>query len=396
LSPFWRGALAASGFIVGLAIVGLLAVIAYAMLSSDDSDSGAEVGRLTQTATPRPSPTARPTATPTPPATTPPTATPEPTPEVTPEPTQEPPPPAPVVQEPVVPVVEEQPPPAQEEPPPQPPTVAASCPDVIPGTYVGSVVIDGVVAPAGTLVVARVGDKDWATTQVSNGTYVFDVPEVEYQYAGCFAGGIVSFLVDGRFANESIEWRSGLHDLDLTVGAIAAPSPTQSTSAIACQAWMDAGAPADDTEGFLACTAWAAEVCNAWLLDPSVVGGAEACALVEMLAGSTQPVGQGSPDLARCINWLAGFSSLEITGRSACRSAESEAEMAGNWDLGRCIKWLAGFSSLEITGRSACRQAADDAAMQRNYDLHDCLRWLAGLSSLEVTGRSGCRQVASY
>ena len=115
MSPFWRGIVTAGAFTVGVAIVALLGVIAYALLTSDGSGPDAEVARITQTATASPTATATPRPTPIP---APPTATPE----ATPQPTQEPTPPPAVVQEPAPIPVEQQPPPTQEPPPPPPPT----------------------------------------------------------------------------------------------------------------------------------------------------------------------------------------------------------------------------------------------------------------------------------
>jgi hypothetical protein len=117
MSPTWQRILIAGGGAIGVAIIGLLAVIAYALLSGDGGGPDAEVARITQTATASPTASATPRPTPSP---APPTATPEPTPEATPEPPQEPPPPPPVVQEPAPIPVEQQPPPTQEPPPPTP------------------------------------------------------------------------------------------------------------------------------------------------------------------------------------------------------------------------------------------------------------------------------------
>ena len=112
MSSTWHRVVIAGGLALGVAIVGL-AVIAYALLSGDDNGHGAEVARITQTATASPTTTMTPRPTPTPRA-----ATPEPTPQATPQQTQEPAPIQPIVQQPVPPSVEEQAPPPQEEPPP--------------------------------------------------------------------------------------------------------------------------------------------------------------------------------------------------------------------------------------------------------------------------------------
>jgi hypothetical protein len=119
MSLTWRRILTAGGFAIGVAIIGLLAVIAYALLSRDGDGPDAEVARIAQTVTASPTATATPRPTPTP---TLPAPTPQPTPEATPEPTQEPPPPPPVVQEPAPIPVEQQPPPTQEPLSAPPPT----------------------------------------------------------------------------------------------------------------------------------------------------------------------------------------------------------------------------------------------------------------------------------
>jgi len=74
IRPWWLWGLG----IIGVAVVGLLAVIAFALLSDDEGTSG-QVARMGETVTPGPSPTA--TATPrVTPSPTPPAATPEPSP----------------------------------------------------------------------------------------------------------------------------------------------------------------------------------------------------------------------------------------------------------------------------------------------------------------------------
>jgi len=96
MSPLWRRILISGGFAIGVAIVALLAVIAFALVSEDNGGHGAEVARVTATATASPAATATPRPTPTP----------APTPQPTPEPTEEPPPPT-----------QEEPPPPTPEPP---------------------------------------------------------------------------------------------------------------------------------------------------------------------------------------------------------------------------------------------------------------------------------------
>ena len=133
MTPFTQRILIVGGFGIGVGILALLFVIAYALLRGNDGGSELETAQITATASASPTTTATPLATP---SSVPATATPERTPEVTPEPTEQPPPPTPVVQQPVLPPVEEQPPP-QEEPPqptkePPPPTPEPTPPPPTP------------------------------------------------------------------------------------------------------------------------------------------------------------------------------------------------------------------------------------------------------------------------
>jgi len=124
----WRRMLIVGGFMIGIAIVALLAVIAYALLSEE---SGGPAGQVAQpTATPTPVVTRTPVATLTPTLPPPaPTATPEPTPS-----------PEPAVEEQAPPPVEPQPPPQEvqppppTEPPPPPPTEEPATPTPPPPT----------------------------------------------------------------------------------------------------------------------------------------------------------------------------------------------------------------------------------------------------------------------
>ena len=107
-----------------------------------------------------------------------------------------------------------------------------SCPDVVPGTYNGTVTIDGNLAPDGTTVTARVGEQEWSTVVRPDGTYVVDVPSVIRRQPPCFTGGMVSFRVDGRDASETAVWGPGLHDLDLTVHSSGTPTPSPAPSKV--------------------------------------------------------------------------------------------------------------------------------------------------------------------
>ena len=94
-----------------------------------------------------------------------------------------------------------------------------TCAPVIPGTYNGTVTVNGVPAPDGTTVTASIGGVAWATDTTSGGRYVFDVPATLPTTEPCFSGGEVSFTCDSAAATETATWNSGLHDLNLTCGA---------------------------------------------------------------------------------------------------------------------------------------------------------------------------------
>ncbi len=101
MSRRWQRVLILSGLVIGVAIVALLAIIAYVLLSGDGGGADTEVAHVTPTAVGSPTATPTPRATPSP---TPPPPTPSPEPEQ----------PTPVV----IIVREEAPPPTLEQPPP--------------------------------------------------------------------------------------------------------------------------------------------------------------------------------------------------------------------------------------------------------------------------------------
>src|SRR4030042_5150023 len=51
-----------------------------------------------------------------------------------------------------------------------------TCAPVIPGTYNGTVTVNGVPAPDGTTITATIGGVAWATDTTSGGRTLFDVP----------------------------------------------------------------------------------------------------------------------------------------------------------------------------------------------------------------------------
>jgi hypothetical protein len=110
-----------------------------------------------------------------------------------------------------------------------------TCAPVIPGTYNGTVTVNGAPAPDGTTVTASIGGVTWATDTTSGGRYVFDVPATLPTTEPCFSGGDIAFACDGAAAAETATWNSGLHDLNLTCGAAATatvPVPPPATETV--------------------------------------------------------------------------------------------------------------------------------------------------------------------
>ena len=108
---------------------------------------------------------------------------------------------------------------------PATPTPAEVCAPVFPGTYHGSVRLDGVPAPSGTVIKALIGDTEWASTAVAGGLYALDIPETLPMYPPCFEGGTITFAVEGYVCSPSPDWASGLHGVDVSCEVAAAPTP---------------------------------------------------------------------------------------------------------------------------------------------------------------------------
>jgi hypothetical protein len=105
-------------------------------------------------------------------------------------------------------------------------TVAGEgCAPVIPGTYNGLVRLNGVPAPAGYEVTATIDGTEWGSTIVSGGRYALDVPQKLPASEPCFAGGTITFAIDGGTCEPTEEWASGLHDVDLSCAPAATPPP---------------------------------------------------------------------------------------------------------------------------------------------------------------------------
>jgi len=92
---------------------------------------------------------------------------------------------------------------------------AEFCGPVFPGTYNGTVTIDGAPAPNGTTVTALLHGIQWGSAVVAGGRYALDVPERMPATAPCFEGGTLTFQVDEASCEESPKWNAGPRELDL-------------------------------------------------------------------------------------------------------------------------------------------------------------------------------------
>lgn len=109
----------------------------------------------------------------------------------------------------------------------------AQSPPNPPARFVGSVMVDGAPAPAGTTVEVRIGSATCGVTTVfmsgSEARYVVDSPAVDPATApNCGTeASTVSFYVGGRLATQTAPWRNWeLNQVNLTVVAAATTTPT--------------------------------------------------------------------------------------------------------------------------------------------------------------------------
>jgi hypothetical protein len=100
----------------------------------------------------------------------------------------------------------------------------AESPPNPPARFAGTVTIDGVKAPVGTVIEARIGNTSCGTTstfdQGGNANYVLDVPALDPGATpNCGTeNAAVSFIVGGRLAQETGSWKNyQLNVLNLTV-----------------------------------------------------------------------------------------------------------------------------------------------------------------------------------
>ena len=114
------------------------------------------------------------------------------------------------------------------------PPVEDICPPVIPGTYNGLVRLNGVPAPSGYEVIAKVGGAEWGSAVISGGRYAMDIPGHLVAAPPCFEAGALTFEINGATCTmtpATDAWASGLHDVDLSCAAAATATATATPAA---------------------------------------------------------------------------------------------------------------------------------------------------------------------
>ncbi|UCH87791.1 MAG: thrombospondin type 3 repeat-containing protein [Dehalococcoidia bacterium] len=125
-------------------------------------------------------------------------------------------------------IVETPTPEVVETPEATPTEVPETCAPIFPGTYHGSLRLDGVPAPSGTAIAALVDGIEWASGLAAGGLYVLDIPETLPATPPCFVGGTITFAVEGYVCSPSPDWASGLQAVDVSceMAPITTPEPT--------------------------------------------------------------------------------------------------------------------------------------------------------------------------
>jgi len=118
--------------------------------------------------------------------------------------------------------------------------ITGFCPPVFPGTYTGSVTIDGSPAPNGTVISATVEGIVWSSDATSGGNYAMTIPESMPVTPPCFEGGWITFYADGLVCAPAVEFAPGLHqgvnlvcggasivrvDQGISIEALSVPAP---------------------------------------------------------------------------------------------------------------------------------------------------------------------------
>jgi len=114
--------------------------------------------------------------------------------------------------------------------------VAAQSPPTPPSRFGGTVKVDGVTPPAGTVIEARVGSASCGNTAVdSDGRYTVNVAAAAPANQGCGTDGAsVSYYIGGKKADQTGSWKNydfTSLNLTYTTPPTAAPSASPSASA---------------------------------------------------------------------------------------------------------------------------------------------------------------------
>lgn len=160
--------------------------------------------------------------------------------------------------------------------------VEAQAPPARPARFVGSVVINGAPAPAGTVVEARVGSASCGVTTVfsqgAESRYAMDVQALQPSGAlNCGTdGATVSFVVGGKAAQQTGTWRD--YDLNTVNLTVVDPTPTPSATPTGGTATATPRPPTTGggLEGAGSSNAWLLAVLGAGVLAFGVGGAAVA------------------------------------------------------------------------------------------------------------------------
>jgi len=116
--------------------------------------------------------------------------------------------------------------------------VAAQSPPTPPSRFGGTVKVDGVTPPTGTVIEARVGSASCGTASVDqDGRYTVNVVAAAPANQGCGTdGAAVSFYIAGKKADQTGSWKNfdfTALNLTYTTPPTPAPSPSGSATAVA-------------------------------------------------------------------------------------------------------------------------------------------------------------------
>lgn len=113
--------------------------------------------------------------------------------------------------------------------------VAAQSPPTPPSRFGGTVKVDGVTPPSGTVIEARVGAASCGNAAVDqDGRYTVNVVAAAPANQGCGTdGAAIAFYIGGKKANETGSWKNfDFTSLNLTYTTPPTPAPSSSATAV--------------------------------------------------------------------------------------------------------------------------------------------------------------------